>query len=102
MTLQLPKDERFSLTDQIRRSSGSVGGQIAEAWAKRRYPKHFVSKLTDADGEQLETIHWLNIITDRRYIPSDQLEKAHDFCAQIGKMLGSMVRKPEAFAPPSR
>ena len=50
-----PKEEMFSLTDQIRRSSRSVGAQIAEAWAKRKYEKHFVSKLTDADGEQLET-----------------------------------------------
>ena len=50
-----PKEEMFSLTDQIRRSSRSVGAQIAEAWAKRRYKKHFISKLTDSDGEQQET-----------------------------------------------
>ena len=54
-----PKEERYSLTDQIRRSSRSVGAQIAEAWAKRRYKKHFISKLTDADGEQQETRHWI-------------------------------------------
>ena len=53
-----PKEEMFSLTDQVRRSSRSIGGQIAEAWAKRRYEKHFISKLSDADGEQLETQHW--------------------------------------------
>jgi 23S rRNA-intervening sequence protein len=52
-----PKDERFSLSDQIRRSSRSIGANIAEAWAKRRYEAHFVSKLTDADGEQYETQH---------------------------------------------
>ena len=57
-TKVFPKDEQFSLTDQIRSSYRSVGAQIAEAWAKHRYPKHFVSKLTDADGEQLETQHW--------------------------------------------
>jgi four helix bundle protein len=52
-----PKEEMYSLTDQIRRASRSIGGQIAEAWGKRRYERHFVSKLTDADGEQLETQH---------------------------------------------
>lgn len=56
-----PKEETYSLTDQIRRSSRSVGGQISEAWAKRRYEKHFVSKLTDADGELQETQHWLDL-----------------------------------------
>ena len=54
-----PKEERYSLTDQIRRSARSIGGQIAEAWGKRRYENHFVSKLTDAESEQLETQHWL-------------------------------------------
>jgi four helix bundle protein len=56
-----PKEERYSLTDQIRRSSRSIGAQIAEAWGKRRYQKHFVSKLTDADAEQLETQHWISV-----------------------------------------
>ena len=51
ITKRFPKEEAYSLTDQIRRSSRSIGAQIAEAWAKRRYEKHFVSKLTDADGE---------------------------------------------------
>ncbi|MEJ7694899.1 four helix bundle protein [Daejeonella sp.] len=59
-----PKEERYSLTDQIRRSSRSVGAQIAESWAKRNYQRHFISKLTDADGEQLETQHWLEVATD--------------------------------------
>lgn len=52
LTKQFPNEEKFSLTDQVRRSSRSIGAQIAEAWAKRRYEKHFISKLTDADGEQ--------------------------------------------------
>ena len=60
LTRGFPKEERYSLTDQVRRSSRSVGAQIAEAWAKRRYKKHFVSKLTDADGEQQETQHWID------------------------------------------
>lgn len=61
---KFPKQEMYSLTDQIRRSAHSVGAQIAEAWAKRRYEKHFVSKLTDADGEQLETQHWIEMALD--------------------------------------
>ena len=54
-----PKEEMYSLTDQIRRSSRSVGSNLAEGWAKRRYPAHFLAKLTDADGELQETLHWL-------------------------------------------
>ncbi len=95
--MSLPAEERYALTDQIRRSSGSVGAQIAEAWAKRRYPKHFTSKLTDADGEQLETQHWMNIIEDRNYLTVEQLAEPRDLCQQIGRMLGSMLRKPDSF-----
>jgi four helix bundle protein len=60
VTCKFPKEETFSLTDQVRRSARSVGAQVAEAWAKRRYEKHFISKLTDADGEQQETQHWID------------------------------------------
>ena len=66
LTKLFPKEERYSLTDQIRRSSRSVGAQIAEAWAKRKYEKHFVSKLTDADGEQHETRHWVMAALDSK------------------------------------
>ena len=62
----------YSLTDQIRRSSRSVGAQIAEAWAKRKYEKHFISKLTDADGEALETQHWIEIALDCSYLLKDR------------------------------
>src|SRR6266849_2430131 len=61
------KDEMFSLTSQIRRSSRSIGAQIAEAWGKRRYENHFISKLTDADSEQLETQHWIGTAVDCGY-----------------------------------
>jgi len=60
LTKSFPKEELYSLTDQIRRSSRSVGSNIAEAWQKRRYIQHFVSKLSDSDGEQAETQHWLD------------------------------------------
>ena len=63
-----PKEETYSLTDQVRRCARSIGAQIAEAWGKRRYEKHFVSKLTDADAEQLETQHWIGEALDCGYL----------------------------------
>jgi four helix bundle protein len=68
LSKSFPAEERFSLTDQGRRSSRSIGAQIAEAWAKRGYEKHFVSKLTDADGEQQETQHWVDAALDCGYL----------------------------------
>lgn len=68
-----PKVEAYALTDQVRRSSRSIGAQIAEAWAKRRYQKHFVSKLVDADSERLETQHWLEIAEDCGYLEPEQV-----------------------------
>ena len=72
MTKSFPKEEMYSLTDQIRRSSRSVGAQIAEAWAKRHYEKHFISKLTDSDGEQHETQHWIEVAEDCGYITKEK------------------------------
>src|SRR6266540_1104963 len=67
-----PREEAYSMTDQIRRASRSVGAQIAEAWGKRRYERHFVSKLTDADAEQLETQHWTDVAFDCGYLTQEQ------------------------------
>ena len=89
--------EMYSLTDQIRRSSRSVGAQIAEAWGKRRYEKHFVSKLTDADGEQMETQHWTDIASDCSYITPQERARWLELCASIGRMLHSMIEKAEQF-----
>ncbi|MBI1178806.1 four helix bundle protein [bacterium] len=100
LTQSFPAEERFSLTDQVRRSSRSIGAQIAEAWAKRLYPRHFVSKLTDADGEQLETQHWLAEAVDCGYFVRDDAEKLTGLCQEIGRMLGSMIRKAGSFASP--
>lgn len=97
MSIEFPKEETYSLTDQIRRSSRSVGAQIAEAWAKRRYEKHFISKLTDADGEQQETQHWLETALDCKYLTD---EKARDLVKQyqsLGKMIGAMINKSSSF-----
>jgi four helix bundle protein len=75
-----PKEETFSLTDQIRRSSRSIGANIAEAWAKRRYERHFVCKLTDADGEQMETQHWIGTALDCGYLRSRKpMQRADSF-----------------------
>ena len=86
-----PKDEQYSLTDQIRRSSRSIGANIAEAWAKRRYAAHFVSKLTDADGEQNETRHWLKTALACDYLGMEQHADLDKRCKRIGAMLGRMM-----------
>ena len=94
---KFPKEEMYSLTDQIRRSSRSIGAQIAEAWAKRRFEKHFVSKLTDADGEQLETQHWIETTLDCSYISQEIADNLLRQYASIGKMLNSMMDKAASF-----
>lgn len=89
-----PKEEMYSLTDQIRRSSRSIGANIAEAWAKRRYPAHFISKLTDADGELQETKHWLTRAESYRYLSDTQFAELSSRTQQIGRMLGAMLNDP--------
>jgi four helix bundle protein len=103
LTRLFPKEEIFSLTDQIRRSSRSVGANIAEAWAKRRYEKHFISKLTDSDGEQMETQHWIETALDCEYIDQKTSLQLIANCLEIGRMLGGMMEKSEMFCgEPSR
>ncbi len=102
ITKKFPKEERYSLTDQIRRSSRSIGAQIAEAWAKRKYEKHFVSKLTDADGEQLETQHWIETAVDAAYLTVDEADVLLKQYASLGKMLNSMINKAELFCNSNR
>ena len=97
ITKKFPKEEMYSLTDQIRRSSRSVGAQIAEAWAKRKYEKHFVSKITDADGEQLETQHWIETAQDCSYLSNEFASELLKQYSSIGKMLNSMIYKAESF-----
>lgn len=92
-----PKEEMYSLTDQIRRASRSIGGQIAEAWGKRRYERHFISKLTDADGEQLETQHWIETALDCKYLEPEKVEELLQKCYSIGKMIYSMIDKASSF-----
>jgi four helix bundle protein len=92
-----PAEERYALTNQIRRSSRSIGANVAEAWAKRRYPAHFLSKLTDADGELQETVHWLSTSLACNYIEPPQTEALIATAKEIGRKLGSMIAKHESF-----
>ena len=97
ITKTFPKDEQYSLTDQIRRSSRSVCTNIGEAWRKRRYPAHFVSKLTDADAETSETIIWLDFALKCGYVSSTVHTELASEYEQIGKILGAMISTPEKF-----
>lgn len=92
-----PRDENYSLTDQIRRSSRSIGANIAESWAKRRYPAHFKSKLTDADGELQETLHWLDTAKSCGYITDKDFDSFNASAQSIGKQIGSMINQHESF-----
>ena len=94
LTKKFPKEELYSLTDQIRRSSRSIGANIAESWQKRRYPAHFVSKLSDADGEQAETQHWLDTSVKCKYISGKEHKMLLVKCKIIGRMLGKMMAEP--------
>lgn len=97
-TKNFPKEETYSLTDQIRRSSRSVCANIAEAYRKRIYPKHFVSKLSDSDGECAETMVHLDFAKDCGYINEDKHQIIIEEYLQIGKMLGSMMSSPGKFS----
>ena len=94
-----PSEERYSLTDQVRRSSRSIGGDIAEAWSKRKYPAHFVSKLTDSDGEQNETRHWLCSALRCGYIAEGEFSQLAEKCKSVGSKLGAMIQHPEKWIP---
>ena len=96
-TKAFPAEERYSLTSQIRRSSRSVCLNLREAWAKRRYEAHFVSKLTDCDGENNETDSSLDFARDCGYISVRQHEHLMSLNAEVGRMLGSMIKTPRPF-----
>jgi len=100
LTKGFPKEEMYSLTDQIRRAARSVGAQIAEAWGKRRYEKHFVSKLTDADAEQMETQHWIDEALDCGYMSPAEAGQLSSCLEEIGRMLNSMMEKSDSFCGP--
>ena len=92
-----PKEEKYALTDQVRRSARSVGANIAEAWGKRRYEAHFISKLSDADAELHETEHWLRFDVGHGYLSAGALKEMTGVLDEVGRMLGSMMAKPGPF-----
>src|SRR5437879_3700463 len=94
---RFPPDERFALTSQIRRSSRSVCMNLREAWAKRRYAAHFLSKLTDCDGETNETDTSLDFARDCGYISNETHRALAAKCTEVRRMLGGMMKKPESF-----
>ena len=94
-----PIEERYALTDQIRRSSRSVAANIAEGFRKRQYPRMFASKLADADGEATETQVWLDLARDCGYLPAERHAVLLQACEDVGKMLGSMMAIPEESLP---
>jgi four helix bundle protein len=97
LTLRFPPEERYALTGQMRRSSRSVCNNLREAWAKRRYPSHFVSKLTDSDGENSETDTSIDFAKDCGYISAPEHEALAARCARIGRRLGAMIQNPDPF-----
>jgi four helix bundle protein len=94
---RFPAEERYALTGQVRRSSRSVCMCLREAWAKRRYEAHFVSKLTDCDGENSETDTSLDFAKDCNHISPEEHVNLSSLCAEVGRMLGSMIHNPAPF-----
>lgn len=94
---EFPKDEKYSLTDQIRRSSRSIAANIAEAWAKKIYPKAFVSKLSDSLAEEFETEVWLDFCLKHGYLDDNQYIALIKEYEQIRRMLISMINNSEKF-----
>ena len=88
-----PVEERYSLTDQIRRSSRAIGANIAEGWKKRRYEAHFICKLTDSDAEAAETLHWLLTAQSCAYLTTTRYNGLNKRCNEISRMLGKMIKE---------
>ena len=97
LTKSFPKEEKYSLTDQIRRSSRSVPANLAEAWKKRRYEKAFISKLIDCAGEAGETEVWLDFSKDFGYIKDDQYKQLMQRYDEVNRMLYGMIDKADKF-----
>jgi len=92
-----PKEEKYSLTDQVRRSSRSVCANFGEAYRKRQYPAHFVSKLSDSDMENTETQVWLDFALKCEYINVQEFEKFKALSEEVGKLLNHMIKNPEKY-----
>ncbi len=96
-TKRFPKEEKYSLTDQIRRSSRAVNAMVAEGWARRRYPAAFVNKIDEAMGEAMETQAWLDHAFDCSYLNNGQYQELDDAWQHIGAMLNRMIERVDDF-----
>lgn len=92
-----PIEEKYSLTDQVRRSSRSICVNIAEAYRKRRYKKHYISKLTDSDGENSETSTWIDFAKECKYLDEKLHQELNNKTIEIGKLINYMINNPEKF-----
>ena len=97
ITKTFPKEETYSLTDQIRRSSRSVCSNLSEAYRKRLYPKHFISKLTDSDAENSETQIWLEFSLACEYINQETFDELTKESIEVGKLINYMILNPRKF-----
>jgi four helix bundle protein len=97
LSRHFPKEETYSLTDQIRRSSRSANICTIEAYRKRRYPNHFVSKLTDVDMENSETQGWLEFAKECNYISKEIYDKLFALSDEIGRLVQYMIDNPGKF-----
>ncbi|RQD67923.1 MAG: four helix bundle protein [Desulfonatronovibrio sp. MSAO_Bac4] len=99
-TKKFPPEKRYALTSQIRRSSRSVCLNLREAWAKRKYHAHFISRLNECDGENSETDSALDFARDCQYISTEQHAEYSLLSQETGRMLGSMINNPQPFIIP--
>ncbi|MGQ1784773.1 four helix bundle protein [Saccharicrinis sp. GN24d3] len=97
ITKSFPAEEKYSMTDQIRRSSRSVCANIGEAYRKRKYPKHFVSKLSDSDSENTETQVWLDFALECKYINLETYNSLNSRCEEVGRILNYLMNNPGKF-----
>lgn len=97
LSKSFPKEEKYSLTDQIRRSSRSVSTNIAEAYRKRGYINHFISKLTDSDAENSETNVWLEFSLKCEYIDFETYNDLNNKTIEIGRLINFMINNPDKF-----
>ncbi|WP_372721519.1 four helix bundle protein [Novipirellula sp.] len=97
LSRKFPLEERYSLTDQCRRSSRSVAANIAEAWRKRRYPAAFVAKLSDSEAEAAETQTWLQFAVECKYVDADVARELYCEYDKIIGMLVNMIKKPDSW-----
>jgi four helix bundle protein len=97
LSKKFPHDEKYALTDQIRRSSRSVCANIVEGYRKRIYPKSFLSKLSDSAGENAETSLWLDFARKFDYISQEDYERYKSKCESVGKLLSFMMKYPKKF-----